>query len=673
MTADGNYNVKYINTVNIPQILKGIGYPSMGEAVINNIAYTQFYYNSTSFYSVGGGNDVIWKAPITDILNGSPLYGAQVAGQTQFFAGVYPTPIGSYYYNFSTVDDIGGDQGGAIYRAPVGNPTAWYYTGVSSPSNATHPMIYYNNTNVYLIGGRASAAIDSGSNPLSLATSGNVLPSERCSAPLVTVGSTIYMYGGLDVGDAEVNTIYSAATSNPTTWTNLGGLLPVTLAGSAGYNDGTYIWLFGGQTAGAVDVDTIYRATVGAPTTFTSVGTLPDQISNLKIFIHGTSAYLIGYISGDGNKVYKASLSDLTTWTTISQYSEALPTAVRASHSVVLDDTIYLFGGNTTGTTMVNTIQTAPTTNPLIWTVSGDTLPTTMAAGELIKTKNYLYLLSANGTTGNVYRALLTAPTTWSLHSSSTGPTRPHGKAAIINGQVFYFGGESTPGTPVSTVKRGTFNSESSPTGDLLSVGWQITDPPYLVMALPIALSRFTLIVAGKYIYILGGYTTGPIMNTTIYRLNVDSANNGWVSVGGLSNPMVNSTLVLINNVAYIIGGGPSTAFSSSDDYITYASLSDLSNGDASFTEVNTGAGIFMAEASAAVINDDIYFIGGRTSTDAYKFIGRTLYKYPHTLIAPKVPEATHSLPTVDLQSGAIGSYTSYQRTSLYPWLVTDI
>lgn len=673
MTTDGNYIVKQINTIDIPQIIKGIGAPLMGEASSGSLGSVQFYYDTNYFYTVGQGGGVIYRSKVNDIINGEYHGYAQPGGQAEFFASIYPTPINGYYYNFSVIDDLGGDQGGDVWRAPANNPMAWYSTGITTPSDATFPMIYNDGTNIYLIGGTVGFAavntidVAAVSNPLSWTASGNTLPGNRVNAPLITEGTTIYMYGGIDETTTEVDTIYSADTSDPTTWTNLGSLLPVPLQGAAAYNDGTYIWLFGGSTTGDTPVNTIYRATVGAPTSFTSVGTIPSAIKNLRFFVQGSYAYLFNNTSGP--VVYRASLSDLTTWTTIEYYVNALATAVRASHNITIDNTMYMFGGITTGTTAINTIQTANTTNPLRWTNSGSTLPANLAGGQLIKTKNYMYIISGEGTTGNVYRATLAAPTTWSSVSSS-GPTRPYGQALIVNGNLFYLGGESAPGTPVTTVMRALFDTESSPTGNL--IGWKSAGPPYFIMALPIALSRFTLIVAGNYAYILGGYTTGPTMNTTIYRLDLDNINTGWVSVGGLSNPMVNSTLVLVNNMAYVVSGGPTTGFTTTDDYVAYASLTALANGDATFTEVNTASQAF-AESMPAVVDNNIYFIGGRSSTNGVKTIYRTFYKTPYVLISPKVPEAVHSLPAIDSKSGALGSYTSFQRTGLYPWRVTDI
>tara|TARA_R110000868_G_scaffold46524_5_gene153630 strand:- start:13325 stop:15376 length:2052 start_codon:yes stop_codon:yes gene_type:complete len=683
MTTDGNYNVKYINTINIPQIIKGIApYVMGGSYVALGMGRVQFYYNSSNFYTISEPSNYLYKAPISDIINGNLIQSAQAGGQNNFFASVYPTEINGYFYNFSTRNDSGVGQGGNIWRAPVGNPAAWYNTSVATPSNASQPMIYNDGTNIYILGGflasTATNKIDTTtvSDPLTLSVSANVLPAARAGGAIVKIGSTLYMYGGYSSGGAEVDTIFSASISDPTTWTNLGSLLPVPLQSSAAYNDGTYIWLFGGFTTGNTAVNTIYRAAVATPTSFSSVGTLPAAAANLGIFVYNSNMHLVGYSSD--SILYRAALSDLTSWTILRTYSTCLKSATRSAHSIIIGSYIYVYGGIKTGTTNETSIQYAPITSPLEWNTSASSLPAGLACGQLIKTKNYIYLLGANTTTGNVYRAAITTPTTWSLYgSAASGPAYSYGNSLISNGYVFYFGGESAVGTPVTTVSRAVINSSSTTSGDI--VGWINTSSAYLTMALPIALSRFSLIVAGDYVYILGGYTTGPVVNTDIYRINLNKVNTGWVNVGTLSQAIISGTTVLVNNTIYIVGGDTTTAFTSTDDYVTYASLSDLSNGNCSFIQENTGTqatatSITFAEATSFVINDEIYFVGMRTATDGSRNIYKTIYKYPHTLISPRVPEATNSLPTVDLKSGALGSYTSYQRTGgLLPWLVSDL
>lgn len=679
MTTDGNFNVKYINNISIPQVIRGIASPLMAESrVATNIGRVQFYYDSKNFYSIGESTNSLYKAPITEIINGNLIPAAQPGGENKMFGSVYPTEINGYFYNFSVRDTAGAGQGGKIWRTPITNPTAWYDTTFSTPGNASQPMVYNDGTTIYIIGGfvsgTASTVIDTTlvSNViLNLATSSNVLPAARVGGTIVQVGSTLYMYGGMDATSTVVDTVFSASTSDPTTWTNLGSLLPVPLVSSASYNDGTYVWLFGGLTTGSTQVNTIYRAAVATPTSFSSVGTIPAVQGGISIFVYGTNMYLIGYQPsiGGGPKIYRAALSSLTSWTQLRSWNIALGTAVRSAHSAIVGNYVYLYGGITTGTTKITTIQSAPITTPLEWTTSSDVLPSGLAAGQLIKTKNFLYLVGADGTTGNVYRAALAAPTTWTAYSAA-GPTYTYGKALISNGNVFYMGGETAVGTPVSTVMRAIIDSSSTVSGDILS--WSAQEAVYFPMALPIALSRFSLIVAGSFVYILGGYTTGPVVNTDIYRSNLDSINSGWVNVGTLSQAIIDGMVVLINNMVHIVGGGPTTGLTTTDDYITYASLSDLANGICNFSQENT-AGVSLAEAATTVINNEVYFIGGRTTTDGIKYIYKTIYKSSHTLISPIVPEATNSLPTVDLKSGAIGSYTSYQRTGFLPWLVSDL
>lgn len=682
MTTDGNFNVKYVNNISIPQIIKGISTPLMGEAKLaNNIGRVQFYYDSKNFYSIGEASNKLFIAPITEIINGNLIIAGQPGGENKMFASVYPTEINGYFYNFSVRNQAGTGQGGNIWRAPVTNPTAWYDTSVATPSNMTQPMIYNNGTTIYIIGGFVSGTVSTAINTTlvsgvttNLATSANTLPAARVGGTIVQVGSTLYMYGGMNAASTIVDTVFSASTSDPTTWTNLGSLLPVPLVSSSSYNDGTYVWLFGGITTGSTEVNTIYRAAVATPTSFSSVGTIPAVQGNIGIFVYGTNMYLIGYQPsiGGGPKIYRAALSSLTSWTQLRSYDIALGTAVRSAHSAIVGNYVYLYGGINTGTTKITTIQSAPIATPLEWTTSSDVLPSGLASGQLIKTKNYLYLIGADGTTGNVYRAAITAPTTWSAYSAS-GPAYTYGKALISNGNVFYMGGETAVGTPVSTMMKAVINSSSTVSGDIL--GWAGQEAVYFPMALPIALSRFSLIVSGNFVYILGGYTTGPTVNYNIYRLNIDSISTSyleWVNMGNLSQAVIDGMVVLINNMVYIVGGGSDAALTATDDYVTYASLSDLANGICSFSQENS-AGVSLAEAATTVINNEVYFIGGRLAATTLKYIYKTIYKSSHTLISPIVPEATNSLPTVDLKTGAIGSYTSYQRTGLLPWLVSDL
>lgn len=272
------------------------------------------------------------------------------------------------------------------------------------------------------------------------------------------------------------------------------------------------------------------------------------------------------------------------------------------------------------------------------------------------------------GITGNDYRAALNAPTTWTA-ALSTGPTRTHGKGVIVDDQFWYLGGETAAGTPVVTCSRAVIQE-----GEI--VDWKHNPASaYLSFALPIELSRFSLIQAGDFIYILGGYTVGSLMNSNIYRIQKNrlagsSGFTTWINVGTINNPMVESSVAIINNMAYVIGGGPNTSFNTADNYVLSASMTDLANGIVSFREENT-ATVSKAGAAATCINNVLYLYGGRLTSNGSTNVARNMGYAIHTLISPLVPESTTSLPTIDLKTGSLGSYSAFQRLGMLPWLIT--
>lgn len=669
MTTDGNFNINNLNTVKVPAVTTGVQGPYIAGSGNDPYDKTQFYYDDTYFYSYPVFDSAGYRARVNDIYNGEQILHSQIGGYTDAVTLMYPHAIGGYYYGFGSIDEFDIIQGGTIWRAPIGEPMAWYNTG-STTDDRAFAMIYVDDTDMYLIGGLDSAdAVLATTRTAAISapltwSAGTALPAERANGTLVVVGSTIYMYGGVDVTPLAVNTIWSASTAAPDVWTDTTDTIPAQLYGMAGYNDGTYVWLFGGEDETNTLVNTIYRAPVGTPTTFTSVGTIPAAKKNLQFYANG----IYGYLFYEG-VIYRALLSDLTTWTTLSNYIDALAVDVRCSHVLRTDTHVYMIGGYTDSSaldaTKTDHIQSATVTNPLEWTDLGAILPADIAAGELIKTKNFYYIIGADG--GNYYSAPVATPTVWTL-AGTDGPSSPRGRAMIHDGQLWYIGGEFILGTSSGFITSCTIDSSSVPAGDLSP--WKGHESVYHNMTLPVVLSRFALVKSGCYAYVLGGCSSA-VMNTKVYRINLNDVNFGWVEVATIGNPKVDACVAVINNFVYIIGGGPNATFNTVDDYVLSCSMSDLANGNANFIEENTGAGI-AAEASATVINDDIYFIGGRFTTAAGDSILRTTLRSDHVLVLPRVPETSHSLPTIDLKSGNLGTYSSFQRTGLLPWLVSD-
>lgn len=671
MTTDGHFNINNINTVNIPTINTTLSASLIPTSL--GVAPMGVYLDNDFVYAIGLGYSSPYRSTLTDPLNFIHFKNAQTSG---FINNIYQSAIGNYFYSYGTSTDLGSYSSGSIFKAHINTPMSWYDTGADSDAESINAMIYVDGSNIYLIGGEGPAStylntIDVAAlgSPTTFTTSGSTLPAARIFGALATVGSTIYMYGGTADNSNSENTIYTAATSAPTVWSVSGSTLPRPIHNAVAYVNATHVYLFGGtDSSGAVNLNTIYRATVGAPTVFTLVGSLPANMFHARIFTAGSYLYMIGSSDGGGSGIMRATVADPTTWTAIAQ--PALATAQANTHVVTQGTKVYAFGGFNSAGSLSNVIQSANTATPLIWSNEVSTLPAALGKGKLIKTSTNYYIIGGNGTTGNDYKAAQSTPTTWAA-DLSTGPTRTFGQAIIIEDEVFYLGGETAPGTPVATGSRGVIENGSI-------VSW-LHNPAnaFITIALPVALSRYALIQAGDYVYILGGYTTGPTMNYDIYRIQknrvvTSSGYTGWINVGTIASPMVESAVAIINNTIYIIGGGPTTGLTTTDDYVLSANMTELANGNAVFVEENTALDAGIAGAQAICINDDLYLYGGRTTTNGTTAIKRNMGWSTHRFVLPKVPEATDSIPTIDMKTGTLGSYSSFQRTGILPWLVTS-
>ena len=669
MTTDGNFLSKKYNKIKIPSITTAI----QALSVISSPTFSapSIYYNSKKIFLINQGTNVVYEGSRLSPLNLAFHKNSQIGGQSDFISVYYTDLIGDYYYAYGTKDDLGGYASAKIYRAHTDTPTNWADTGASLDTGSVDALVYSDANGIFVIGGTGTGntvldSIDTATlaSPTTFTTSVNTLPAARVYGMLAVVGTDLYLYGGTADGTTSENTIYTSTTADPTTWTDTLDTLPIPIHSAAVYVDSSYVWLFGGNdSTGAGQLNTIYRAPIATPTVFTSVGTLPYAVDGAKVFVSGTNLYLIGSsISGSGAQ--KAALSDLTTWTS----ANTVLSQSSANGMLILDDdNVYILGGANSSGTAVNVIQSATKENPVEFTNEVNTLPDALVGGEVIKTSSYYYIIGGNGITGDVYRAGLADPTTWTK-LAGVGPTRTFGKTVIVEDQVWYLGGENA-GTPSTSCFRATIQ-------DGAIVGW-LENPAsaYLAFALPLALSRFALIEAGDYVYIIGGRTTAA-MNYNIYRVqkNRFAGSSGfttWVNVGAINNPMVESSVAIINNTAYIIGGGPNTSLNSSDDYVLSANMTDLANGKASFNEENTST-YAKSGACSTVIDNVLYLYGGRLTSNGTTNIARNMGYSSHTLVSPLVPESITSLPTIDEKTGALGSYSSFQRTGILPWLISD-
>ena len=183
-------------------------------------------------------------------------------------------------------------------------------------------------------------------------TSKASMPTTRSSATAVTYGSKIYLFGGyLGGDDANVTDVVEAYDPSTNTWESVTNL-PVQIASPAVTVVGDTAYVIGGFSYATGEmVDTVYAYDfVSGEWTTSGLTALPSP----RVFAYGSAApvvngkiYLIGGIEGDPEYSWASDKVDIydpatDTWET----GEALPVGNGAALSVVLDDKIYVVGGD---------------------------------------------------------------------------------------------------------------------------------------------------------------------------------------------------------------------------------------------------------------------------------------------------------------------------------------
>jgi hypothetical protein len=198
------------------------------------------------------------------------------------------------------------------------------------------------------------------SDPLTWTTTGATLPSRLENSHLSISDGYIYLFGG-KVPDANINVgtfsssfsratdvIYKAPLSNPLVWSDTGDTLPNPLFGSQlGISDG-YMYLFGGLFLEDAPVDTIYKADINFPTVWTLAGTMPYPCNNGQFFTLGDKGYLISPSvspaeEGSFSRIFRCDLSDPLTWI---DTLKKLPGTITSSQVAIIYDRVFFFGGN---------------------------------------------------------------------------------------------------------------------------------------------------------------------------------------------------------------------------------------------------------------------------------------------------------------------------------------
>jgi hypothetical protein len=297
----------------------------------------------------------------------------------------------------------------------------WGTYSAALPANSQAAQVITTDEYVYLIGGYngSSARSQVYQAPVSDLSSwtnlGAVLPDVRWHATSLVVGDNVYLYGGSDNASTtnSQNTIYSAPLSDLTSWSSA-GTFPIRHSRGMAVTIGTDLYIYGGVDENGDYLDTIYKSTSAAPTTWTLVSgkTLPGALSAAGIAVIGDDIYIFGGQNSGGstNVIYKSTVADPTTWV---DTSATLPGNAGLDQIAVIGDYIYIFASTT---------YSAPVSDPTNWTDLGLKTPATTSQGQLAVVGDAVYIMGSrrsNATHDDVYYA----PITETLETATTSLT----------------------------------------------------------------------------------------------------------------------------------------------------------------------------------------------------------------------------------------------------------
>jgi len=289
-------------------------------------------------------------------------------------------------------------------------------------------------------------------------------------------------------------------------------------------------------------------------------------------------------------------------WATVSGMT--LPATLYGSQQAVIGAKIYLFGGYN-GSAYVNTIYSAPVSDPTTWSNTGKTLPGNLYGSQLAVVGSNLYLFGGhNGAVTNViYTASVSDPTTWAVVSGKTLPGNlHHSQLAIVNNNLYLFGGLN--GTATSVIYTA---SVSDPTT------WSNTGK-----TLPGNLYGSQVAKVGSNLYLFGGHN-GISASNVIYTALVSDPTT-WTNIGKtLPANDAHAQLINIGDYLYLLGGNNGSANVSS---IFTASITDPTTWTTSTSTLPAALHV----SSVAVIDDYAYLFGGYTTA-----VTSAIYRAPLT------------------------------------------
>ena len=266
-------------------------------------------------------------------------------------------------------------------------------------------------------------------------------------------------------------------------------------------------------------------------------------------------AYLFGGNASD--MIHRADLNNPCQW---FDTGATLPGPVSGGQLAVIDGYVYIFGGfdDVLGDTL-DTVYSAPVSDPLTWTNHGSRLPRRLHQSQVAVVDGYIYLVAGKEieyASDVILKAPISDPLNWTIDGYF--PIDLYGsQLAILNNRAWMFGGLIAPDSPISTIY-------SAPLSDLTD--WQVDG--YLPH--PCAFGQVAPVGDKFYLFTPAAITGSQPYHTRIFSCSTNNP-SFWVDTHYTVPGNINqSSLAIIYDRLFLFGGNASSLIYASNPRLKY-------------------------------------------------------------------------------------------------------
>ncbi len=451
---------------------------------------------------------------------------------------------------------------------------------------------------------------------------------------------------GLDILNVNTNTAFNLV-SNPSFEANINGW-SAKGAGAVSYDDTAGNALYGGSTLKMVNT----AANDGAQFTVPLKASTTYSVSFWAKTASGSTTAILGRQENGSNvETSCASFNVTTTWTQFICTDFTTGATINGTPNIYIRQTV---AGTPTiyidGITLVQSssgltfdaggsnfnVQSLSSTVTLNGSLPDDLQPWSLSSTAITTASRYASTANANGfvyyiggCTGacgvgtqltTVYYAKINADGSLSgwTAAANTLPTGRYGHTSFVaNGYLYVTGGDTGAGafgaTPATTVYYSKLNGDGS-------VGTWQTD----TNVLPAAREFHTSAVANGFAYAIGGDNAGAQSTVYYTKLYADGSTGVWNTTTALTTGAAarrDASTIIANGSLYVIGGDTGGAAQSTVYYNSINSDGTIGATWSSANAIGGGGGIARRYHTSAVINGNLYVIGGDSGSGAQNTI----------------------------------------------------